>query len=182
MSRCNCSVPVVMRRLCVGGKTMSYCKTCMTAVRAEYNGQNPRERKVWWSMIDRCHNERCSSYERYGGRGVRVCDRWRNSFQKFIQDVGPKPSPKHSLDRINGKLGYSPDNCRWATAKEQARNQSRNAWFIFNGKKMLVGDIAAATGVPHGRLYNRIRRGMTINQAISLPLGTHMKKFLEARA
>lgn len=76
---------------------------------------------TWTNMRDRCNNPRNSKYHVYGGRGVSVCSRW-DSFEYFCSDVGPKPSPNHTLDRINGDLGYTPSNCRWATIAEQNRN------------------------------------------------------------
>lgn len=84
----------------------------------------PAEYNSWQSMIQRCTNPKNANWKRYGGRGIRVCDRWRRSFQSFLNDMGPKPSPKHSLDRINCDGPYDPMNCRWATAQKQARNKS----------------------------------------------------------
>lgn len=78
---------------------------------------------IWRSMIDRCHNPSNHAYARYGGRGIFVCDRWRDSFENFIADVGKRPTDEHSIDRIKNDRGYEPDNCRWATAIEQARNK-----------------------------------------------------------
>jgi len=79
--------------------------------------------KVWRSMITRCYNTKGKAYKNYGGRGITVCNRWRESFWNFYDDMGDRPSDDHSLERINNSLGYSPDNCRWTTQQEQNQNK-----------------------------------------------------------
>jgi hypothetical protein len=84
------------------------------------------EYMAWVSAKQRCHNPNNPAYARYGGRGIAVCERWRNNFAAFMEDMGPKPSPTHSLDRKDNDKGYEPDNCRWATMIEQQHN--RRPW------------------------------------------------------
>lgn len=83
------------------------------------------EYRSWKHAKERCHNPRTKAWARYGGRGIAMCEEWRNSFEAFIAHVGPKPSPKHSIDRINNDGNYEPGNVRWATPKEQVANQRR---------------------------------------------------------
>ncbi len=90
-------------------------------------GKRPSEYNAWVSMIARCENPNRYGFVNYGGRGIRVCDRWRLSFLDFLSDVGPKPSPVHSLDRIDVDGNYEPLNVRWATRAEQRVNQRKRA-------------------------------------------------------
>ena len=88
-------------------------------------GGHRRVYRIWNAMRQRCHNPNQPHYERYGGRGITVCDEWRKSFEAFYRDMGDPPSPDHSIDRIDNDRGYEPGNCRWATAAQQNRNQRK---------------------------------------------------------
>ena len=84
-------------------------------------GKEAPEYRAWAALRNRCSNPNHDAYKNYGGRGIKVCERW-NDFLAFLEDMGPRPSPKHSIDRINNDGNYEPDNCRWATRSEQCRN------------------------------------------------------------
>lgn len=88
------------------------------------------EYNTWISMRDRCNNPNNKSFSRYGGRGIRVCEDWNNSFETFISDMGLKPTPKHSIDREDNSKGYSKENCKWRTPTEQARNTRRSVLIL----------------------------------------------------
>lgn len=100
------------------------------------------EYRAWAAMRARCYRVTCKPYHYYGGRGITVCDRWRESFQNFLDDMGFRPSDKHSLDRINNSGNYEPNNCRWTTQKEQMANTRRSVWIEYDGRKMIMSDWA----------------------------------------
>jgi len=86
------------------------------------DSQTP-EYASWEHMKDRCYNQNCNRYYLYGGRGIKVCERWRNSYVAFLKDMGRKPSHIHSIDRLDTNGNYEPSNCKWSTPKEQANNR-----------------------------------------------------------
>lgn len=109
-------------------------------------------------MIQRCHNPKSSSYARYGGRGIVVCDRWRSSVAAFLADMGERPAGM-SIDRLDNDGPYSPDNCRWATPSQQARNTHRTRHFNVGKKVVSLPDAADMQGVTPVTLHMRLRRG-----------------------
>ena len=132
-------------------------------------------KKIHRSMIDRCHNILSSKYPPYGGRGIRVCASWLDGFDNFYRDMGDRPSPKYSLDRIDNDGPYSPENCRWATASEQGRNTSKTIRVQFEGEIRPLMDVCEQVGVPVERIRARLKAGWTFERAISLPKGSHHK-------
>lgn len=130
---------------------------------------NTRLHSVWKNMIQRCTNERARNFQRYGGRGISVCSRWM-TFENFAQDMGNPPSVKHSIDRIDNDKGYSPDNCRWATHEEQMRNMRGNLLLTHDGRTMCLAAWADERGLTADALSRRLKRGMSVDQALSRPL------------
>jgi hypothetical protein len=109
-------------------------------------------------MRARCLNPQSARYADYGGRGITVCPTW-DDFETFLRDMGPKPSPRHSIDRIDNDRGYSPENCKWSTTTEQNRNTRLNVWLTYNGQTMLLEDWGRLTGIPAGKLRWRQLKG-----------------------
>jgi hypothetical protein len=127
------------------------------------------EYRVWSGMRDRCSNPNADKYDRYGGRGIQVCDRWNRSFSAFLDDMGRRPSSDHQIDRIDNDGPYSPENCRWATRAEQSRNRSTSRFIELNGERLCLKDWAARIGIGPASLRRRIKRGWDLAEALSAP-------------
>jgi hypothetical protein len=126
LCRCDCGIErvVASNNLCSGGSVSCGCWQRKVVTRhgnTSVHGKTP-EYRVWSGMRCRCTNPRSNRFASYGGRGIVVCERWQ-VFENFLEDMGPRPSPRHSIDRINNNGNYEPSNCRWATPSEQSRNQ-----------------------------------------------------------
>ncbi len=124
---------------------------------------------TWKGMKERCYNPKNWSYKYYGAKGVSVCPEWLNNFPQFVLDVGPKPSPGHSLDRVDSSLNYSPDNCRWATQTEQTNNQSSNRRVTIGGESLTVAAACRLLGHDAGLARSRINRGWSVEDAVLTP-------------
>lgn len=131
------------------------------------DGKATPEYSAWASMKSRCENPAARNFKDYGGRGIRVCAKWRNSFEAFLADMGPRPSKQHSIDRIDNDGNYEPGNCRWATAKRQQRNKRSNHYVRFQGKRMTVIDAAELAGANVVLVRSRLKRGWPIERALS---------------
>ncbi len=123
----------------------------------------------WSSMIARCYEPRCNGYERYGGRGITVSDRWRGDggFERFLADVGERPSRAHSLDRIDNDRPYEPGNVRWVTPKEQQRNRRDNVRVSAFGREATLAEWSERTGIPDYQIARRLKSGWPAEQALT---------------
>jgi len=125
---------------------------------------------IWCKLRERCENPKNPSYPSYGGRGIFVCSRW-SEFKNFLADMGERPTPKHSLDRINNDGPYSPENCRWVgTAREQRSNCRDNRFLTHRGLKLTVSEWARRVGVDVDTLLFRLNSGWAIEDALTRPL------------
>ena len=125
------------------------------------------EYTAWACMNRRCYNPNSPDFPDYGGRGIVVCDRWRHDFATFLADMGPRPSPKHTIDRYPNRDGsYEPGNCRWATPTEQANNKRNNHLIIHQGETLTLSQWAVRAGIPRELLKSRLRRGWTMDRAM----------------
>jgi hypothetical protein len=126
--------------------------------------------RAWTSMKSRCNNPNHTAYTRYGGRGIRVCQRWNDSYEAFVEDVGDRPSPLHSLDRQDNNGNYEPGNVRWATSHEQNRNTRANRTIEIDGVTKSLAEWLEVYGRTRETFYQRVARGMTEREALETPL------------
>lgn len=132
---------------------------------------NSPEYGAWTSAKSRCSNPKDPEYKGYGGRGITVCERWRLSYQAFLDDMGRKPTPKHTLDRFpNNDGNYEPGNCRWATYTQQNRNSRNSVVVEFKGVKLNLSAWAEKLGFPQSVIHQRMSRHRSIERVLTTPM------------
>lgn len=129
------------------------------------------EHKIWLGIRKRCYNPKAVGYCYYGAKGIKVCKRWsgKNGFQNFLDDMGNRPSPKHSIDRIDNRKDYSPSNCRWVTAEVQNRSRVKENSILltFEGKTHHLSYWSKKTGIDYHTLRLRVKRGLPVEAILS---------------
>ena len=164
------------------GKTRS-CGHHSVPPTFNYHGmQDSREYGIWRGAKKRCYNRRARGYANYGGRGIVMCSGWKSSFKAFYEDMGPRPSARHSIDRKDGNGHYSCGhceecvangwvaNCCWATRGEQRRNSKNVRMLTFGGETMCIADWAKRKGMCKSALLGRLSRGMSVEEALRTPV------------
>lgn len=179
--KCDCGNTVIVPgvHLVTGNTKSCGCRKIETS---RQNGSNNKthgmtgtsEYKAWQSLRDRCYNVDSQQYNNYGARGIRVCNRWLNSFENFYADMGPKPSSIHSIDRMNNNGDYEPENCYWATPTQQSNNKRTNCFHELNGEMLTVAQIAKKENIPVATLVSRLNRdNLSIEEAINKKANKH---------
>lgn len=123
----------------------------------------------WCSMIKRCTNPNDKNYKNYGERNIKVCERWKK-FENFLKDMGEHPGSGYSLDRKNNEKGYSKENCRWATQKQQQRNRRNNHLVTYDDKTQCIAVWVEETGINRNTIVSRLRRGWSIEKTLTTPV------------
>ncbi len=174
--RCECGKEVVVTSSALNRPNGTRSCGCFKMdLMTKHGGSYSREYRCWDSMIRRCHGPSSEKREYYKGRGIQVCERWRD-FANFIRDMGVAPSDKHTIDRLDGDKDYQPDNCRWATPKEQARNRRDNTLLTYDGMTLCAKEWSEVMGVGYGTLLNRIKMGWTVEQILLTPTRVYRRQ------
>lgn len=164
---------VLAARSGTGGSRSCGCLVIEASLKhgANRHGKPTSEYQAWVAAKKRCENPRNASFENYGGRGIRICQRWSDSFEAFLSDMGPKPDARYSLDRINPEGHYEPGNCRWASMEAQNRNRTTSSWYIFEGQLALLGEIAKLFGISRDQARLYYKKGLLPIVRVARPEG-----------
>ena len=171
LCHCDCGHDVVVRGNNLRrGMTVS-CGCVRKALLTKHGRTETPEHHIWRGMWARCLGKNKANRKRYFLRGITVCDSWKD-FNNFFRDLGPRPFPTATLDRINNDLGYSPENCRWATRREQTQNRHNTRFHIFRGERLTLRQIMTKTGCPlaFNVVSSRIWDGWNVEDAVTYPL------------
>lgn len=133
---------------------------------------NTKVFRIWQGMQARCYNPNNKKFPIYGGRGIKVCDRWLESFENFFADMG-HPQPHESIDRMNNDGDYCPENCRWTDNKTQQRNTRRNHFLVLGGESKTIAEWSEITGIGQDAISERIKRGWSDRDALTKPTGNN---------
>lgn len=149
------------------GKTTSCgCKNIERLTTHGFSTDRPRGYDIWRCMKQRCCNPNRKGEKYYFGRGVSVCERWANSFENFIEDMGFPPTDKHTIERENNDLGYSPGNCVWATMAEQGRNRRNSRKITIDGVTKCLSEWALVSPVDYSVIHRRLAKGIPPKEAV----------------
>lgn len=168
--RCDCGNEVVKASALLRRGTVKSCGCLKRDFpnHVTHGGSRTPEYNVWAMMLRRCYEPKARTYKDYGGRGITVCGRWRD-FANFWADMGPRPSPAHQVERLDNDGPYSPENCRWATRSEQARNRRTTLLIDCDGESLPLCVWAERFGLPAKVVSQRLRRGWNVEKSLTTP-------------
>lgn len=182
---CACGETTVVRQNNLRSGHTKSCGCEMRAATAAINKTHGRSHSkpyiAWRNMRSRCHNPNDKAFSNYGGRGIKVCESWTSSFEQFLSDMGDPPTPKHSIERLDVNKDYCPENCVWATSKEQTRNYRRNVFIEYLGKRQCLADWAQEVGIKRATLRVRLKAGWTVADALSIPVSLSNKPWTRCK-
>jgi len=169
--RCACgrTVSISTKKLVSGNTRSCGClrRELARSAHTKHGGAYTAEYRIWAGINQRCYRQAYKAFADYGGRGITVCAAWRHDFPAFLRDMGARPSPTHSIDRIDNDGPYSPENCRWATYTEQAAHKRNTRMLELNGVRKPLTVWARDIGMLHASLRERLTSGMTTEDALT---------------
>jgi hypothetical protein len=173
---CDCgNKSLVFKHMLKSGKTIScgcHRKTCSIT-----HGESKTPlHNIWQGIKQRCLDQKSKNYLKYGARGIKICDRWKENYKNFVADMGHPPTNKHSIERINNDGDYEPNNCRWATASEQSRNRRSNVKITFNNETKILIEWCEYLKLPYKTICSRIRTGWTPEKAFTTTIKNKLCK------
>lgn len=178
--QCKCGEMAIIRGylLQTGATTSCGCfhREQTSKINFSHGKSTTRIYKIWTNIISRCYREHNINYDNYGGRGITVCDSWRNSFEAFYKDMGEPPSDRHSLDRIDNNGNYTPLNCRWADTYQQANNSRKNRILSANGVSHTMAEWSRILGISYNTIKSRISYGWGDERILTTPVQNQRKK------
>lgn len=173
--QCDCGTKTITSGFTLRNGEAKSCGCLTTEQMVERNTKHSLagtpEYMTWAYLIQRCTNPNSTHYHNYGGRGIRVSEEWVTSFEAFYAHIGPRPSAKHSIDRINNEGHYEPGNVRWATKREQNTNRRNNRYVTYKGKRvaLAIAIEMAGTGISYKGVCGRLERGWSLEEALDTP-------------
>lgn len=177
MCLCSCGkeTSVVSAKL-KSGHTKSCGHLAAKGVHPTHGDSESREYRIWTFIIQRCYNPKRAQYYRYGGRGIKMCDRWRNDYAAFLADMGRAPFDGAQIDRIDNDKDYSPENCRWVSQAENNANRSTAHYVEHDGRRLSLSAWARVMRVPVRLLSVRASRGWTDSEIVTGTRNKHVKQ------
>lgn len=167
---CTCgNIATVCTNNLVRGKTRS-CGCLYNEKVVKHGMHGTPEYVIWCSIKARCYNTAHPHYLHYGGSGITMCDEWQDDFSAFYRDMGPRPSPEHSIDRRENDKGYDKDNCHWTDDIAQANNRSNNIRYTFDGETKTLAEWCLELNLNYHTVYSRLQQGWDFEKAITKPI------------
>lgn len=178
---CDCGGSVVLRtNQLIGARPTKSCgclqRDTARATKTTHGKSRTYLYKTWSQIVQRCTNPNNPAFSSYGGRGVKIDEAWRLSFTTFCRDVGNRPFPTHTLDRIDNDGHYAPGNVRWASRTEQARNRRSNRLITANGMTKTLAEWISLSGLSASTVERRLKRGWRPSEAVTSAANQHRRK------
>lgn len=174
LCKCDCGNRVVVARNHLANGHTKSCgcyKLKRTSESHTIHGKHgTSEYIVWCNIKNRCYNKKNKSYPRYGKRGIIVCGHWLHSFESFYNDMGNKPSPRHTIERIDNNGNYEPSNCKWVTIKEQCNNRHNNRYITIDNETKTLAQWCRKYDIRYSTVHSRLTLGWSIEKALTMPI------------